>query len=80
MAETLSDFEALVTARRELPSPERCKQIRVRANVSLGEVAEPLDVTRAAVAAWESGRSQPSPAHVVGYLRLLRIMAGDEPL
>ncbi len=68
-------FERLVAARRVLPSPAERRRIRAAAGISLSELAEPLGVSKATVAAWESGRNRPSRHHVEAYLRILGVMS-----
>jgi transcriptional regulator with XRE-family HTH domain len=67
--------EALVAgvrARKELPSPEMCRAIRVTAGSSLRSVAAALGVSPQAVTFWEQGRRRPKDSNLVAYADLLR--------
>jgi DNA-binding transcriptional regulator YiaG len=62
---------------RRLPAPATRRHLRERAGLSQLDVARALNVTREAVAYWESGRCTPRPATAVQYLELLDKLARE---
>lgn len=62
----------LVRDRRDLPPPQRRREVRQAAGLSLDEMASALGVTKQAVGRWESGERFPRPPALHAYLRLLR--------
>ena len=64
-------------ARRELPTPHLCRQIRERAGLSQSDVARALGVTREAVAYWELGKRIPRPDRALAYGALLERLAAE---
>jgi DNA-binding transcriptional regulator YiaG len=64
-------------ARRRLPAPEARRMLRERAGVPQQAIADTLDVTREAVAQWETGRRTPRGANLTGYLAILERLARE---
>jgi DNA-binding transcriptional regulator YiaG len=67
-------LEAFAAARRELaalPSPARCKMIRVRSGASVREFARLLGVAPNTIVAWEAGTSVPRAENAERYRKLL---------
>lgn len=62
-----------------LPDPDERRRLRIAAKLSQVRIAELLGVTRAAVAAWESGANEPRPPHGDAYARLLEGLAERYP-
>ncbi|MET8502062.1 telomere-associated protein Tap [Streptomyces microflavus] len=71
MSELFDRIDALVASRSPLPPPAERKRLRVAHGLTLDEVAAALDVRRATVSGWESGRTEPRPPEREGYARLL---------
>ncbi|WP_416971748.1 telomere-associated protein Tap [Streptomyces sp. 4F14] len=67
-----SRIDALVASRSALPPPPERKRLRTAHGLTLDEVAAALDVRRATVSGWESGRTEPRPPERDGYARLLK--------
>jgi len=65
----------LIAEARDRASSGLGAQLRRRAKLSQVEVAKVAGVSRAAVAAWEAGRSMPKGEHALAYGRLLREIA-----
>jgi len=65
-----------VALRRQLPSPDECRRIRVSAGVSLREMARQLRVSDTAVLQWETGRTKPNAPHLRAYVSLLAELRG----
>lgn len=63
----------IIAARAALPSPSRRREIRLAVRASGEAVADAVGVTAATVYGWERG-GEPSPRHVVAYVRLLQEM------
>lgn len=65
--------KALERARRrkELPAPVQRRLLRMRAGITLADVARCLGTTVAAVSRYERGEREPRPAIMVRYLRIL---------
>ncbi|MCW2601688.1 MAG: hypothetical protein JWM02_3517 [Frankiales bacterium] len=61
----------IATATRDLPPPPLRRHWRVQAGASQDQVAEQLQVTRAAVSRWEKGTRSPRGEHLVAYAALL---------
>ncbi|QZZ32422.1 telomere-associated protein Tap [Streptomyces sp. ST1015] len=68
-------IDALVASRSVLPPPSERKRLRTAHGLTLDEVAAALDVRRATVSGWESGRTEPRPPERDGYARLLSQLA-----
>lgn len=58
-------------SRRNLPSPELCRTLRVAAGASQADLAEILGVHRETVSRWERGERRPSGEHLLRYLEVL---------
>ncbi|WP_329309493.1 telomere-associated protein Tap [Streptomyces microflavus] len=71
MSELFDRIDALVASRSPLPPPAERKRLRAAHGLTLDEVAAALDVRRATVSGWESGRTEPRPPEREGYARLL---------
>lgn len=56
-----SRLRAEIHARRELPPPERRRELRVRAGLPQQWIADRLGVGRTAVSMYESGQREPRP-------------------
>ncbi|MEV6182267.1 helix-turn-helix transcriptional regulator [Streptomyces sp. NPDC052015] len=75
MSELFDAVDALVASRSPLPPPAERKRLRQAHALTLDEVAAALDVRRATVGGWESGKSEPRPPEREAYARLLRQLA-----
>ncbi|MFD7900567.1 telomere-associated protein Tap [Streptomyces sp. NPDC059743] len=75
MSELFDAVDALVASRSSLPPPAERKRLRQAHALTLDEVAAALDVRRATVSGWESGRSEPRPPEREAYARLLEQLA-----
>ncbi|MGW5679259.1 telomere-associated protein Tap [Streptomyces sp. NPDC003860] len=75
MSELFDAVDALVASRSPLPPPAERKRLRQAHALTLDEVAAALDVRRATVGAWESGRTEPRPPERDAYARLLQQLA-----
>ncbi|CAL9336712.1 hypothetical protein SUDANB58_00181 [Streptomyces sp. enrichment culture] len=75
MSELFDAVDALVASRSPLPPPEERKRLRQAHALTLDEVAAALDVRRATVSGWESGRTEPRPPEREAYARLLKQLA-----
>jgi DNA-binding transcriptional regulator YiaG len=75
MSELFDAVDALVASRSPLPPPAERKRLRQAHALTLDEVAAALDVRRATVSGWESGRTEPRPPQREPYARLLRQLA-----
>ncbi|MFF3467604.1 telomere-associated protein Tap [Streptomyces sp. NPDC002619] len=75
MSELFDAVDALVASRSPLPPPAERKRLRQAHALTLDEVAAALDVRRATVSAWESGRTEPRPPQREPYARLLKQLA-----
>ncbi|MEU9913151.1 helix-turn-helix transcriptional regulator [Streptomyces sp. NPDC051001] len=53
--------------RRELPTPQECRALRISSGLTQGELAEAIGVTRQAVTQWESGARAPRGWHLDAY-------------
>lgn len=67
----MRNIAKLARLRRDLPSPDSRRAIRVAAGVSLEDVAREVGVTRSAVARWERGDRSPGREHIAEYSRVL---------
>ncbi|MER6330534.1 helix-turn-helix transcriptional regulator [Streptomyces sp. NPDC001034] len=75
MSELFDAVDALVASRSPLPVPAERKRLRQAHALTLDEVAAALDVRRATVSGWESGKSEPRPPEREAYARLLKQLA-----
>ncbi|MGW6739364.1 telomere-associated protein Tap [Streptomyces sp. NPDC055025] len=75
MSELFDAVDALVASRSPLPPPAERKRLRQAHALTLDEVAAALDVRRATVSGWESGRAEPRPPEREAYARLLKQLA-----
>ncbi|MEU3262407.1 telomere-associated protein Tap [Streptomyces bacillaris] len=75
MSELFDAIDALVASRSPLPPPAERKRLRQAHGLTLEEVAATLDVRRATVGAWESGRTEPRPPQREPYAHLLKQLA-----
>ena len=78
------ELEALVALARDrkathkrLPGPTQRRAIRLRASLSQAELARVLNVSRQAVARWETGDREPSTENLSTYVALLGRLAAD---
>ncbi|WP_062218294.1 helix-turn-helix transcriptional regulator [Streptomyces sp. NBRC 109706] len=75
MSELFDAVDALVASRSALPPPAERRRLRQAHALTLDEVARALDVRRATVSGWESGKSEPRPPEREAYARLLGQLA-----
>lgn len=75
MSELFDAVDALVASRSPLPLPPERKRLRQAHGLTLEEVAATLDVRRATVGAWESGKTEPRPPQREPYAHLLKQLA-----
>ncbi|MEU9640121.1 telomere-associated protein Tap [Streptomyces tendae] len=75
MSELFDRIDALVASRSVLPPPAERKRLRQAHGLTLDEVAAALDVRRATVSGWESGKTEPRPPEREAYARLLGKLA-----
>jgi transcriptional regulator with XRE-family HTH domain len=75
MSELFDRIDALVASRSALPPPAERKRLRQAHGLTLDEVASALDVRRATVSGWESGKTEPRPPEREAYARLLGKLA-----
>ncbi|MFI5924042.1 telomere-associated protein Tap [Streptomyces anulatus] len=75
MSELFDAVDALVASRSPLPPPPERKRLRQAHGLTLEEVAATLDVRRATVGAWESGKTEPRPPQREPYAHLLKQLA-----
>ncbi|MFE5077138.1 telomere-associated protein Tap [Streptomyces halstedii] len=75
MSELFDAIDALVASRSPLPAPAERKRLRQAHGLTLEEVAATLDVRRATVGAWESGKTEPRPPQREPYAHLLKQLA-----
>lgn len=71
MSELFDRVDALIASRAPLPPPEERKRLRKAHGLTVDEVAAALDVRRATVSGWESGKTEPRPPERDAYARLL---------
>ncbi|MCH0567229.1 helix-turn-helix transcriptional regulator [Streptomyces sp. MUM 2J] len=75
MSELFDRVDALIASRAPLPPPAERKRLRQAHGFTLDEVAEALQVRRATVSGWESGKTEPRPPERDAYARLLNKLA-----
>ncbi|WP_433917390.1 helix-turn-helix domain-containing protein [Streptomyces canus] len=75
MSELFDRVDALVASRSPLPPPAERKRLRTAHGLTLDEVAAALDVRRATVSGWESGKTEPRPPERDAYAHLLKQLA-----
>ena len=75
MSELFDRIDAAVASRSVLPPPAERKRLRQAHGLTLDEVAAALDVRRATVSGWESGKTEPRPPAREAYARLLGKLA-----
>ncbi|TQE15111.1 helix-turn-helix domain-containing protein [Streptomyces ipomoeae] len=75
MSELFDRVDALVASRAALPPPEERKRLRKAHGLTVDEVSSALQVRRATVSGWESGRTEPRPPERDAYARLLKKLA-----
>lgn len=75
MSELFDRVDALVASRSPLPPPAERRRLRTAHGLTLDEVAAALEVRRATVSGWESGKTEPRPPEREGYARLLGKLA-----
>ncbi|MGW3938376.1 telomere-associated protein Tap [Streptomyces phaeochromogenes] len=80
MSELFDRVDALVASRSSLPLPAERKRLRQAHGLTLDEVATALDVRRATVSGWESGKTEPRPPERDAYARLLNKLAELYPV
>jgi DNA-binding transcriptional regulator YiaG len=66
-----------VRAKRRFPPPAMARAIRMTAGVSQARIAEELNVDRATVTRWESGRRRPRGRLAVAYADLLAALQAE---
>ncbi|WP_329124578.1 telomere-associated protein Tap [Streptomyces sp. NBC_01353] len=71
MSELFDAIDALLASRATLPSPEERRRLRKAHGLTVDEVAGALQVRRATVSGWESGKTEPRPPERDAYARLL---------
>ncbi|MER7692851.1 helix-turn-helix transcriptional regulator [Streptomyces sp. NPDC097610] len=79
MSELFDRIDALVASRSPLPPPAERKRLRAAHGLTLDEVAAALDVRRATVSGWESGKTEPRPPERDAYARMLKQLADLYP-
>ncbi|MEU4037350.1 telomere-associated protein Tap [Streptomyces collinus] len=75
MSELFDAVDALVASRSALPAPAERRRLRLAHGLTVAEVAQALQVRRATVSAWESGKTEPRPPERDAYARLLERLA-----
>ncbi|MFN1193228.1 telomere-associated protein Tap [[Kitasatospora] papulosa] len=75
MSDLFDAVDALVASRSPLPLPDERRRLRQAHGLTLEEVAATLDVRRATVGAWESGKTEPRPPQREPYAHLLKQLA-----
>lgn len=79
----MSRIHALLESHREqretLPPPAERAKLRELEGLTQTQVADALEVTRASVSAWETGRTEPRGAVREQYAELLRLIAERHP-
>ncbi|MFD3537759.1 helix-turn-helix domain-containing protein, partial [Streptomyces sp. NPDC058661] len=71
MSELFDAVDALLASRAVLPPPEERRRLRQAHALTVDEVAAALQVRRATVTNWESGKTEPRPPERDAYARLL---------
>lgn len=81
MEETRERILERIRMRRTLPSPEKRREIREAAGLTLQDLADAIGVTPATIHYWEQGTRNPRPEHITAYTAALDAMAtADEHL
>ncbi|RAJ42577.1 DNA-binding XRE family transcriptional regulator, partial [Streptomyces sp. KhCrAH-43] len=75
MSELFDAVDALLASRATLPPPPERKRLRAAHGLTIDEVATALQVRRATVSGWESGKTEPRPPERDAYARLLDKLA-----
>ncbi|MGX1135567.1 DNA-binding XRE family transcriptional regulator [Streptomyces glaucescens] len=75
MSELFDAVDALLASRASLPPPAERRRLRKAHGLTVEEVAAALQVRRATVSGWESGRTEPRPPERDAYARLLEGLA-----
>jgi transcriptional regulator with XRE-family HTH domain len=75
MSELFDRVDALIASRSPLPPPAERKRLRQAHGFTLDEVAGALEVRRATVSGWESGKTEPRGPEREAYARLLNKLA-----
>ncbi|MGC5041100.1 telomere-associated protein Tap [Streptomyces sp. DT73] len=75
MSELFDAVDALLASRATLPPPAERKRLRAAHGLTIDEVAKALEVRRATVSGWESGKTEPRPPERDAYARLLAKLA-----
>ncbi|MFI6951439.1 telomere-associated protein Tap [Streptomyces sp. NPDC050422] len=75
MSELFDAVDALLASRATLPPPAERKRLRSAHGLTIDEVATALQVRRATVSGWESGKTEPRPPERDAYARLLDKLA-----
>ncbi|WP_434600052.1 telomere-associated protein Tap [Streptomyces sp. A5-4] len=75
MSELFDAVDALLASRATLPLPAERKRLRAAHGLTIDEVATTLQVRRATVSGWESGKTEPRPPERDAYARLLDKLA-----
>ncbi|MEE1736405.1 helix-turn-helix transcriptional regulator [Streptomyces sp. BE147] len=75
MSKLFDAVDALVASRAPLPPPAERKRLRAAHGLTIDEVATALEVRRATVSGWESGKTEPRPPERDAYARLLDKLA-----
>lgn len=73
----LEELRKRVRDELELPAPQVRRTLRVRAGLSLAEIARTIGVTREAVRLWELGLRQPRGNHLRDYAAILRMLGAE---
>ncbi|MEU8622768.1 helix-turn-helix domain-containing protein [Streptomyces sp. NPDC048623] len=79
MSELFDAVDALIASRATLPPPAERKRLRTAHGLTIDEVATALQVRRATVSGWESGKTEPRPPERDAYARLLKQLAALYP-
>jgi transcriptional regulator with XRE-family HTH domain len=64
-------------ARRTLPSPALCRELRLQAQLSQQDIADALGVHRESVSRWERGERSPRGDLLLNYVDVLRSLASQ---
>jgi transcriptional regulator with XRE-family HTH domain len=76
----MDDLRGLLRLRREFPPPERRREIREAAGVSMATVAAALGVSAQTIWKWETSRAEPTPEHLQAYGDVLRLLEEEAPV
>ncbi|TDC63840.1 helix-turn-helix domain-containing protein, partial [Streptomyces hainanensis] len=77
--ELFSAVDALLEQASPLPSPDERRRLRAAAGLAQADIARALGVRAGTVAAWETGRSEPTLDRRAAYARLLGGLADRYP-